>query len=77
MKEDIFFGDIVVVEDTLLGVVVKVWIGRQKKSTYEVYVRSFNCIKNYTRDEIERYAVRHKELNEEEIGYQFNGINKI
>ena len=37
---------------------------------YEVYVRSYNCIKEYDERDIERYKVRHKELNEEEMYYQ-------
>lgn len=65
------FGDIVVVEGLYIGVVVKSWISCQKKiCTYEVYVRSYNCIKEYDECEIDRYRVRHKYLNEEELEYQ-------
>lgn len=63
------FGDIVVVEESLIGVIVKTWEDR-KGYYYEVYVRSWNCIKEYREEEIERYRVRHKELNEEELEYQ-------
>lgn len=63
------FGDIVVVEESLIGVVVKTWQNKEGYS-YEVYVRSFNCIKEYNEDEIERYSVRHKELDEDEMYYQ-------
>lgn len=65
------FGDIVVVEDNLIGVIVKSWktlLSNQR--FYEVYVRNYNCIKEYDEQDIERYKVRHKELNEEEMYYQ-------
>lgn len=67
------FGDIVVVEENLIGVVVKSWqksLTGNKPVHHEVYVRSFNTIKEYTEDEMQRYMVRHKELNEEEMYYQ-------
>ncbi len=63
------FGDIVVVEEWLIGVVVKSWEDKNGYY-YEVYVRSWNCIKEFREEEIERYRVRHKELNEEELEYQ-------
>lgn len=68
------FGDIVVVDDIQIGVVVKCWHG-MILNNYDIYVRSYNCIKNYNEDEIERYMVRHKYLNDEEIEYQYNAIN--
>lgn len=67
------FGDIVVVEGDLIGVVVKCWCDK----TYEVYVRSFNIIKSYNENDIQRYMVRHKYLNDEELEYQYNAINGI
>lgn len=69
------FGDIVIVEDNLIGVVVKSWIRDNKEIIYEVYVRSYNCIKKYKEKDIERYMVRHKELNDEEIEYQKEALN--
>lgn len=66
------FGDIVIVEDNLIGVVVKSWIENNKKIRHEVYVRSYNSIKEYHEDEMERYMVRHKELSEEELEWQHN-----
>lgn len=68
------FGDIVVVEGELIGVVVKSWgvDNHGNESKQEVYVRNYNAIKEYPNSEIERYQVRHKELNEEEIEYQHN-----
>ena len=65
------FGDIVIVEDNLIGVVVKVWINKENSSImYEVYVRNHNGIKLYNADEVRRYLVRHKELDETELSYQ-------
>ena len=70
------FGDIVVVEENLIGVICKSWLDdpihnkEDVKYKYDVYVRSFNSIVTYKEDEIERYKVRHKELNEEEMEYQ-------
>lgn len=65
------FGDIVVVEGGLIGVVVKSW-GKSflgKPRNYDVYVRSWNIIQNYDEEDIERYMVRHKELTKEELEY--------
>lgn len=64
------FGDIVVVEDNLIGVIVKSWESLKHGNYYEVYVRNYNGIKEYDEKDIERYKVRHKELNEEEMYYQ-------
>lgn len=73
------FGDIVVVEDWYIGVVVKCWgesTNGNVPANCDVYVRSFNCIKNYPVTEIERYMVRHKELNDEEYYYQKRAIEE-
>ena len=67
------FGDIVVVEGNLIGVVVKSWISIE--NNYDVYVRSYNRILNYPESKIERYMVRHKELDEEELEWQANATN--
>ena len=69
------FGDIVVVENNLIGVVVKSWIRNNNSLEYEVYVRNYNSIETYSEDKIERYMVRHKELNDEEKYYQNEAIN--
>lgn len=76
------FGDIVVVDKNLIGVIVKCWCDFhtdriKKKYSYDVYVREYNCIKNYKEEQIERYMVRHKYLSDEEIEYQKNAINGI
>lgn len=68
------FGDIVIVENNLIGVVVKSW-GKStmgKPVHHEVYVRNFNKIKEYEENEMHRYMVRHKELDEDEMYYQEN-----
>ena len=64
------FGDIVVVEKSLIGVIVKSWNSSQRGYYYEMYVRNYNKIVEYDEKDIERYKVRHKELNEEELYYQ-------
>lgn len=72
------FGDIVVVEDNLIGVVVKTW-GRSNKGKplyHEVYVRNFRGIKEYTEDKMDRYMVRHKELDEQEMEWQSNAVDE-
>ena len=69
------FGDIVVVDKINIGVIVKCWTSPNHNYSYEVYVRVDNCIREYKETEIERYMVRHKNLSDEEIIYQFNAIN--
>lgn len=67
------FGDIVIIEDNLIGVVVKCWGGSllgNKPVYHEVYVRSYNTIKEYKEYQMRRYMVRHKELDENEMYYQ-------
>lgn len=73
------FGDIVVVEKNLIGVIVKSWLRSSKGNPpyHEVYVRNYRGIKEYTEDEMERYLVRHKELSEEDEEYQFNAVNDL
>ena len=58
------FGDIVVVEENLIGVVVKTWENFDGYS-YEVYVRMKDEIQEYREEDVARYRVRHKYLNEE------------
>lgn len=68
------FGDIVVVDGNQIGVIVKCWSksAMDGERSYEVYVRNLNGIMEYRESEIERYMVRHKYLNEEEMEYQAN-----
>lgn len=70
------FGDIVVVEGNLIGVVVKSWCGSLLggEPNHDVYVRAYNRIRNYKESEIQRYMVRHKYLDEEEMEYQKNAV---
>lgn len=72
------FGDIVVVDEENIGVVVKSW-GMSSKGNppyHEVYVRMYNVIKDYTEDKMERYLVRHKYLSEEEKEWQSIAMNE-
>lgn len=73
------FGDIVVVDGYLIGVVVKSWCKslQGKEASHDVYVRNKNAIVNYPESKIQRYMVRHKELNEEELEYQFNATHGL
>ena len=68
------FGDIVVVEKYLIGVVVKSWArdNHNNEPKHEVYVRNYRGIKEYPNSQIQRYQVRHKELDDEEMEYQHN-----
>lgn len=70
MNAKFLFGDIVVVEHYLIGVIVKTWYSSLKGYHYEVYVRNYNDIKDYCENDIERYRVRHKELSYEESIWQ-------
>lgn len=68
-KAKFLFGDIVVVDENLIGVVVKTWEDKDGYY-YEVYVRYRNRIEQYREEDVERYRVRHKYLDEEEMYYQ-------
>lgn len=77
------FGDIVVVESNLIGVVVKSWINPKdvtvnsdkREVRHEVYVRYFNEIREYPEELIERYMVRHKYIEGDEITWQHNAVH--
>lgn len=71
------FGDIVVVEGCLIGVIVKSWCGSLKggEINHDVYVRAWNEIVNYPESQIQRYMVRHKFLDEQEREWQYNAVN--
>ena len=71
------FGDIVVVDEIEIGVIVKAWISSNHTYHYDVYVRQYNDIRNYKEEDIQRYMVRHKYLSEEEQEYQYNAINGL
>jgi len=66
------FGDIVVINKNQIGVVVKSWEHCLSNTYgYEIYNRITSKIEIYAEDEIERYCVRHKYLNEEEMERQW------
>jgi hypothetical protein len=72
IKLKFLFGDIVIINKNQIGVIVKTW----KKSSlntyeYEIYNRMTNCIETYLEKDVERYRVRHKYLNQEEMKYQY------
>ena len=69
------FGDIVVVDGDLIGVVVKSWLGSKwKEPNHDVYVRMSDSIKNYPESEMQRYMVRHKYLDGQEIEWNNNAV---
>ena len=68
--QEFLFADEVIVESDLVGVIVKTWIKSDNTRDYEVYVRSINCIKLYPENEIQRYRVKHKYLDDKDMAYQ-------
>ena len=68
------FGDIVVVNGDEIGVVVKSWQRSVKgrEAAHDVYCRMSDCIVTYPESQIQRYMVRHKYLDEEEMQWQAN-----
>lgn len=65
------FGDVVVVNESQIGVVVKSWENmRHGCYYYDVYNRMTSKIEEYDEVMIERYRVRHKYLDEDELMYQ-------
>lgn len=69
MKSEFYFSDIVVVDGDQIGCIVKSWgaseTGSKRGRHYEVYVRSYNEIRDYDENKIQRYIVS-KILSEEE-----------
>ena len=55
------FSNVVVVENDLIGVVVKSW----ENNTHDIYVRAFNTITNYPEKYIKHFVFS-KELAEDE-----------
>jgi len=58
------FGNIVVVEEDQIGVIVKSWV----LGTHDVYVRSYNAVREYAEIDIKHF-VYSKELSEDEHEY--------
>ncbi|MBP5331374.1 MAG: hypothetical protein J6Y89_05940 [Lachnospiraceae bacterium] len=63
------FGDIVVVNGNEVGVVVKSWEGMNCENIYDVYCRMSDTIENFKESEMERYMVRHKFLDRQEMAW--------
>lgn len=63
------FSNVVVVDDDLIGVIVKSWeppFGKSEKGySHDVYVRAYNSIRTYFEAEIKHF-VYSKELAEDE-----------
>ena len=68
------FGDIVVVNTDEIGVVCKCWRKSMKsmEPEYEVYCRMSEEMKLFPESKIQRYMVRHKYLDENEMTWQRN-----
>ncbi|NLE06684.1 MAG: hypothetical protein GX638_18020 [Crenarchaeota archaeon] len=71
MQAKFLFGDIVVVQIDQIGVILRTWKMSSGKYEYEVYNRMTDQIETYSEGAIDRYRVRHKYLNEEEMKYQY------
>ena len=71
------FGDIVVIEGNLIGVIVKSWWRSLEggEPSYDVYVRMTEQICNYPESQIQRYMVRYKYLDDQEMYWQSNAVN--
>lgn len=69
-KPKFLVGDSVVYRNLYIGIVLKSWYSPKNGYSYDVYVRSWNRVDEIPEDQLERYRVRHKELNEEEMMYQ-------
>jgi hypothetical protein len=72
MKEaEFLFSDVVVINKYDIGVIVKTWEDVKNNTyNYDVYNRMTSKIEEYREENIKRYRVRHKYLNEEEYEYQ-------
>lgn len=51
------FSNVVVVDENLIGCIVKTWGASKMRGVhYDVYVRSYNRIKEYDEDEIKHFV---------------------
>ena len=65
------FGDIIVINEIQIGVILKTWDKNMSGIfEYEIYNRITSEIESYLEKDVERYRVRHKYLNEEDLEYQ-------
>jgi hypothetical protein len=64
------FGNVVVVDGDQIGVIVKTWAGgiRDDKHNYDVYVRNYNGIRNFSESDIDHF-IYSKELHESEVRF--------
>jgi len=70
-KAKYLFGDIVIVDDITIGVIVKTWENSKDNSFYyEIYVRTENVIRDFKEKDVERLRVRHKYLEGDDLIYQ-------
>lgn len=67
------FGNIVVVDDEEIGVIVKSWFGDNSEdgwiNSHDVYVRSYNGVKCYKESEIRHYVYSKELLDEQKEFY--------
>jgi len=68
-KSKFLFGDIVVINHNHVGVILKTW-KTNNKFDYDIFDRMTSQIENHEEDDIDRYRVRHKYLDEDELSYQ-------
>ena len=66
------FGDIVVIHKDEIGVIVKSWHKVGGVNEYDVYRRMTDSVETIPEQQIQRYMVRHKFLDEEELTWQAN-----
>lgn len=60
------FGDIVVVDGNQVGVVVRTWADTREPKV-DVYVRSYQQVRAYSVDQVERHQVRSKILDGDDL----------
>lgn len=74
MKQPKFlFGDIVVINENQIGIILKTWNKNMSGIfEYDIYNRMTSQIEQFDENDIDRYRVRHKYLNEEEMEYQYS-----
>jgi hypothetical protein len=69
-KPQFLFGDIVVIDNWIIGCILKTWETDNETYNYEVYNRDTRKIELLEEKNIKRYSVRHKYLSEEEMEWQ-------
>jgi hypothetical protein len=68
MKTKFQFSNVVVVDRTEIGVIVKSWERQDNKFSHEVYVRSYNSIIEYPENKIKHF-VYSKILSDDELEF--------